>query len=131
MRLGSGRHPERGLPSVVQKGVDPKPVSAGSDITNLHHSLKHIGEYIGFIHTFVTHNNPTKPRFWNEVFQTMTQSGATNQPYDGFNPEKSQCYFRAKTAEDGVSFGLTLDKRTSALPGFVISQSAEYALTVL
>lgn len=49
----------------------------------------------------------------------MAASGATNETYDGFTPEKSQCYSGLKTAEDGVSFGLTLDKRTSALIGFV------------
>lgn len=101
--------------------------TAPISITNSGHS----GESGGFIQTVIDHNNPIKPRFWNKVFQAMTQSGATKEASDGFDPDQSQQYFRAKTAEDGVSFGLTLDKRTSALPGFVISQSAEYALTVL
>jgi len=39
----------------------------------------------------------------------MAQRGATKKACDGFDPEKSHRYFRAKTAEDGVSFGLTLN----------------------
>ena len=51
----------------------------------------------------------------------MASSGATNETYEDFSPEKPRWYLGLKTAEDGVSFGLTLVKRTSALTGFVVA----------
>ena len=57
----------------------------------------------------------------------MANSAGTNEPYDIFNPVKILGNMCSKMAEGGVSIGLSLVKRTSALIGLLTTRVARPA----